>query len=92
MVQWAIAARDSLLWHAWPEAYSLYDRQSGQTHLLNELPAELVRTLTLAPRTTPELVEHIAGILQAPATDPLRNTVEHALQQLEGLRLIRQTP
>lgn len=61
MSRWGVPRWSDYLWAQWQSGYSLYDCGTGETHLLNELPAEILRLLAAEPRSE----EAVAAVLAA---------------------------
>ena len=59
-IHWHLPDPSALLWESWGSEYSLFDRNSGETHLINLLPAEILHRLADDPKTLVELADTLA--------------------------------
>ena len=58
---WRLPNGVSLLWQSWDEdEVIVFNRASGQTHLLDAFSAAVLRQIEAAPATIPELRRHFA--------------------------------
>lgn len=57
---WRTPGAGQLLWETCGDTYAVFNRVSGETHLLSELPAEVVRELDRSPRAIEELARTLA--------------------------------
>lgn len=85
---WRVPHPDDLLWEAWETDYSLFNPSSGETHLLNELPAEALRRLADAPKDEASLAEEMAQACEIENTASWKRKIGAMLSQLETLGLI----
>ncbi len=69
--RWYIAAPNRFAWHSWEDDFLVYDRLSGQTHLLNLLAAAILRRLEEAPATAQEIGDELRQELAAEGADAL---------------------
>jgi PqqD family protein of HPr-rel-A system len=61
---WRLPADVSLLWQSWEEdEIIVFNRASGQTHLLDAFSAAVLRRIEAAPTTLPELRRSLAADL-----------------------------
>jgi len=58
---WGLPEDVSLLWRSWDEEVIVFNRASGQTHLLDALSAEVLKQLERHPASLDELRSHFAG-------------------------------
>jgi PqqD family protein of HPr-rel-A system len=85
---WRIPDPTALLWESWGTEYGLFNRNSGETHLLNELPAEILRRLSNAPTSDLALAEALAADCEIECTPQWRQKVGDILDNLHTLGLI----
>jgi PqqD family protein of HPr-rel-A system len=58
---WRLPEGVSLLWQSWDEdEVIVFNRASGQTHLLDAFSAAVLRQIESAPTTMPDLRQHFA--------------------------------
>jgi PqqD family protein of HPr-rel-A system len=73
---WRLPAGASLLWQSWDEdEVIVFNRASGQTHLLDALSAVVLRRIEAAPVAMPELQRSLAadlGLEESVLSDRLR--------------------
>jgi PqqD family protein of HPr-rel-A system len=86
--RWTVENPTALLWAGWEEEYSIYDRISGETHLLKELPAEILRQLSKTPRTGAEVASSVASLIEMPDTEDWRSKIASLIADLDNLGLI----
>jgi len=58
---WWRDAHQPLVWSESPEIGAVFDPVSGETHLINDLPALVLRHIRERPLTALQLFEEIAG-------------------------------
>lgn len=61
---WRVPVPEALLWYEWETEYTIFDRNSGETHLINELPAQILRHLSERPASSPELAAKLAHLCE----------------------------
>ncbi len=54
---WIIPDASSLSWESWGDQYAVFDARSGETHMLPELTARLLRQLGVTSATDSVLAE-----------------------------------
>ncbi|HHH12870.1 MAG TPA: HPr-rel-A system PqqD family peptide chaperone [Thiolapillus brandeum] len=85
---WQAVAADDLLWEAWEEAFTVYHRATGETHLLNVLPVEILSLLQERPRSTEEIAAELAARCEVANDGPWHRRVADILEELEALSLV----
>jgi len=81
----------ALLFRCWDDEYVVYNRLSGDTHLLGSTAAHILLELQQAPSNTTALIESLAPLLHAEMDDELVIQIEHILADLDTLALIERT-
>ena len=62
---WSLPAGVTLLWQAWDDDETIvYNRASGQTHLIDAFSAELLREFESKPRSIDEISLRLATELE----------------------------
>ena len=89
--QWHVPEPSALIWESWGSEYSLFNRISGETHLINELPAEILRRLTAHPLRTLDLAGSLAADCETESRAQWQETIETILANLNELGLIEKT-
>jgi PqqD family protein of HPr-rel-A system len=79
-----------LIWEEWEDTYILFHRGTGETHLLNEMPAEILRMLQY-PRRLDDLSVELARLAEAEDNPSWRRKILHVLEELESLSLVERT-
>jgi PqqD family protein of HPr-rel-A system len=87
-----MAAPDALCWEHWGEESVLFDRRSGQTHLLTATAAECLLFLRDADLNLDQLVEKLGARLQSAPEQPTREQIGQLLLTLSELGLITSLP
>lgn len=83
-----MAAPDALCWEHWGEESVLFDRGSGQTHLLTAMATACLLLLQDADLDLDQLTEKLGRRVQAGLEQPGREQVEQLLLTLHELGLI----
>ena len=91
-MRWKGAAPDALLWVAWENDFSLYHRDTGETHLLSALPAELVRQLAGQVMSTETLAERLAQLCEVENDAHWQGRIQSLLRDLQALSLVEPLP
>ena len=86
--RWKAVSASELLWEAWENEFTVYHRQTGETHILNALPAEIVHLLDEIPMTTDELVVELAVRCEVEETSSWSDKVAVVLENLHALSLV----
>jgi PqqD family protein of HPr-rel-A system len=78
--RWELAQGSQLHWKSWDDEFVVFDEGSGDTHLLDPLAAEVLKTLEEAPGDVPSLIARVAsrlGIERAPEIERhIRATIQ----------------
>lgn len=86
--EWRLNPVCRLHWRHWDQDYVLFNAASGQTHVVNELGADVLRLLEVKPASADELFEALA-VRHGLAPDPeLAAGVQRLLADLDQLGLI----
>ena len=90
--RWQGAEEASLLWEDWGSAYSVFSPTTGETHLIAELPAEVLRQLSRSrPRIT-ELSETLAKLCETENSAEWQRKIAAIVENLESLELVQRVP
>ena len=81
----------ALLFRCWDDEYVVYNRLSGDTHLLGSTAAQILLELQQAPSNAIALTESLALLLHAEMDDEFVFQIEHILADLDTLALIERT-
>lgn len=92
-ILWCVPAHSDLLWEEWETEYTIFDRRSGETHLISELPAQLLRLLSRQSANTSHLAAELAHLCE---TDNSKRWIEQTsgiINNLTSIGLVEaQTP
>ena len=87
-VRWASPPAEELLWDAWENSFTVYHRVTGETHLLNALPAEIVHILSKDPLSLNELSTRLAVSCETEANQEWCGMVLNILNNLYSISLV----
>jgi PqqD family protein of HPr-rel-A system len=85
---WRTARPDRLIWALWESDYSVFDGSTGETHLLSELPAEVLRQLSQGPVSRAALTANLARLCGVEDTPDWGGKISSILGELADLELI----
>jgi PqqD family protein of HPr-rel-A system len=87
--RWRFAADTELVWRSWgDDEHIVYYADSGDTHQLNAVAAEVIRALQQQPATAEQLAAHIASTFQIPSNEELTFHIGEILANLAGKGLV----
>ncbi len=91
--RWRVPEDWRLEWRQWGSFHVVFNPASGDTHLLNALPAFVLKSLETKAATLQELEAALASNLQdgTPA-DRLSSEIEALVLELEELGLVAPAP
>ena len=84
---WRVPEDWRLEWRQWGGLHVVYNPASGDTHLLNAIPAYVLRSLETKARTIEEL-KALASNLNQTTDDALSSDIEALVTELDDLGLI----
>jgi len=86
--RWTVPDANALVWRIWDDEFLIYNTASGQTHHLNLLAGEALRSLAAAAASVRELVSRLADKFAiAEDSAPLQMT-DRLICELDELGLI----
>ena len=88
---WSTIADSELYWENWGKQYAVFDSLSGETHLLPELAALVLRKLSGRGCTASELAEAVCAETGEMCDEPFRIIIIRLLQQLQGVGLVEKS-
>jgi PqqD family protein of HPr-rel-A system len=91
-VLWRAVAPDGWCWAQWEEENGLFDAETGDTYILNELSALLLSCIAQLPRRTQWLYATTAEQCSVDADGSWRSRIWALLTSLEQLELIERRP
>jgi PqqD family protein of HPr-rel-A system len=86
--RWTVPEGNGLAWRVWDDEFLVYNTASGQTHYLNLLAGEALRSLEAAPAQTHELVRRLANQFGIAEDSPPLQMIEGLIHELDELGLI----
>lgn len=89
MTLWYIPASDSLVWHDWDSDFTIFDRSTGQTHLINLLPGELLKKIS-GPSRSEQLAQDLASLCQVGNTPDWHQKILGILAELKAIGLVQE--
>jgi PqqD family protein of HPr-rel-A system len=88
---WRIVPNATLHWQTWDDDCIVFNSASGQTHLLDPLPALLLRQVDEGCSDRELLLNGTAKLLDVELTAEIRGLLDQALKQLDDAGLIEPT-
>ena len=88
MTVWRVPSENMLAWRVWDDEFLIYNTASGQTHHLNFLAGEALRSLEAEPGSASELVRRLAEQFEIAEDSPPLQMIDRLIQQFEELGLI----
>ena len=77
-----------LAWRQWDDEFLVYNSVSGQTHHLNFLGGEALRSLEAEPGSVSEVVRRLAHQFEIAEDSPLLQMIDSLIRQFDELGLI----
>jgi PqqD family protein of HPr-rel-A system len=85
---WGVPFANAFAWRIWDDEFLVYNAASGQTHYLNLLAGEALRSLEAEPGSVGELVSRLADQFEIAQDSPLLQTIDRLIRQFDELGLI----
>ena len=79
---------NDLVWRVWDDEFLVYNSASGQTHHLNLLAGEALRSLEAEPARPQELICRLAGQFGVSEDSPPMQMIDRLIRELDELGLI----
>ena len=89
---WTAADPAGLLISQWEVDNSVFSKDTGETHLLGELPVFVLQCLSVTPRDLAWISEHGAQGCETENDPAWQRKIASTLAALEDLELIRRLP
>ncbi len=91
--RWGISREAPLLWRSWDDdEYVVYSSASGDTHLINEVTAEVLRQLERSELAFSDLVHNVAQTLGTEPDEQIETHVARLLVYLDQIGLVEPAP
>ena len=88
---WSTLADDALSWESWDEQHAIFDRLSGETHLLPELTARVLRKVGERACTARHLAEALCAETDEACEAHFVSDITRLLQQLQVVGLVEKS-
>jgi PqqD family protein of HPr-rel-A system len=85
---WGVPPQSRLAWRVWDDEFLVYNTASGQTHHLNFLAGEALRSLEAEPGSASDLVCRLADQFEIAADSPPLRTIDRLIREFDELGLI----
>jgi PqqD family protein of HPr-rel-A system len=86
--RWVVPEANALAWRIWDDEFFVYNGASGQTHHLNLLAGEALRSLEAEAADVGELVSRLANQFEiSEGSSPLQ-MIDRLIHELDELGLI----
>ena len=88
---WSTLANDVLYWESWDEQHAIFDSLSGETHLLPELTARVLRKVGERACTARQLAEALCAETDESCDEHFVMDITRLLQQLQIVGLVEKS-
>src|SRR5947208_1548471 len=88
---WQVPRENMLTWRVWDDEFLIYNTASGQTHHLNFLAGEALRSLEAEPASASELVRRLAEQFEIAEDSPPLQMIDSLIREFDELGLIAQS-
>jgi len=85
---WKVPPGSRLAWRVWDNEFLVYNTASGQTHHLNFLAGEALRSLEVEPGSANQLVCRLADQFEIAQDSPPLQMIDGLIRQFDELGLI----
>ena len=84
-------ADDALYWESWGEQHAIFDRLSGETHLLPDLTAQVLRKIGERACTARQLAEALCAETNQSCEEFFVTDITRLLHQLQTAGLVEKS-
>jgi PqqD family protein of HPr-rel-A system len=77
---------------SWGDESVVFNKSSGNTHLINPIAAKILALLQLQESSAVEISEQVAAEIQLEADEEILHRVEVVLKTLDSLGLVERVP
>jgi PqqD family protein of HPr-rel-A system len=88
---WSMHADDTLCWESWGNQHAIFDKLSGETHLLPELTARVLRKISERACTARQLAEALCEETNDSCEEHFVMDITRLLQQLQVVGLVEKS-
>jgi PqqD family protein of HPr-rel-A system len=85
---WKIRHGSALLWRSWDDEFLVFDTVSGDTHLLDRVSGEALRSLESFPSSIAALSHRLGSTLELEPNQDLAGHIANLILRLKDLGLI----
>jgi PqqD family protein of HPr-rel-A system len=86
--RWTVPKRNELVWRVWDDEFLVYNTASGQTHHLNFLAGEALRSLEAEAADVGELISRLANQFEIAEGSSSLQMIDRLIHELDELGLI----
>jgi PqqD family protein of HPr-rel-A system len=86
--RWGVPDANALAWRVWDDEFLVYNTASGQTHHLNLLAGEALRSLETEAADVCELIRRLANQFEIARDSPPLQVMDRLIHDLAELGLI----
>ena len=86
--RWAVPEANALAWRIWDDEFLVYSAASGETHHLNLLAGEALRSLEAEAAQGRELAHRLADLFEIAEDHSLLQMIDRLIRELDELGLI----
>jgi len=91
--RWLVSSKATLLWRSWDDnEHVVYSTASGDTHLINEVTAEVLRQLERSELDFSDLARNVANSLGSELDQQTETSVARLLVYLDQIGLVESVP
>lgn len=90
--KWRIPKGSRLIWRSWDSEAVVYHTGSGNTHLLDELSADVLRLIEKQSQTFENLKTYLTSRQFSPSDGKVESWLEELIDKLHSLELIEAEP
>ena len=90
-IRWAVPDENALTWRIWDDDFLVYNAASGETHYLNLLAGEALRSLETEAAHARELARRLADQFEIAEDSPPLKMIDRLIRELDELGLIAPT-
>jgi PqqD family protein of HPr-rel-A system len=87
---WSLVQQELLVWSDWPGDRVVFHGETGETHLIGELPWEILSLLRDGALDTAHMLRQWVG--EPPSVGDLTSTILGVLNSLEAIELVERRP
>lgn len=92
-MKWGRVAPNTLVWRSWDDdEFVVYHTGTGDTHVLNDVAAQLLSSLEVESLSAAELASGCARVYDVDVDEALLREIEMTLNQFDELGLIEAAP